>query len=86
MEGFLSKGVLSGGGFVLPSYPHIHTLSLIILIILEASIYDEGVLSEEFMSERSICADVIYGEGFVPDSLPPEASMPDCWWEAKFHV
>ena len=42
-------------------YIYYAKLSLIILIILEASIYDEG-----FMSGRSLCRDgVMYGGGFV---------------------
>ena len=41
-------------------------LSLLLLIILEASIYDEGVLSEGVLSGRSLCLDgVMYGGGFV---------------------
>ena len=41
-------------------------LSLIILIIQETSIYDEGVLSEGVLSGRSLCTDgVMYGGGFV---------------------
>ena len=45
-------------------------LNLIILIILEASIYDEGVLSEGFLSERSSCPEgVMYGGGFVQGSF-----------------
>ena len=40
-------------------------LSVIILIILEASIYDEGVLFEGFMPKRSLCPDgVMYGGDF----------------------
>ena len=50
---------------------HIHTSQVhIIFIILEASIYDEGVLSKGFMSRKSLCPDgVMSGGGFVPDSL-----------------
>ena len=47
---------------------HIHTnqVKCNYLIILEACIYDEGVLSEVFMSGRSLCPDgVMYGGGFV---------------------
>ena len=41
-------------------------LSLLLLIILEASVYDEGVLSEGVLSRRSLCLDgVMYGGGFV---------------------
>ena len=41
-------------------------LSLLLLIIVEASIYDEGVLSEGVLSGRSLCLDgVMYGGGFV---------------------
>ena len=40
-------------------------LSVIILIILEASIYDEGGLSEGFMCGRSLCpGGIIYGGFF----------------------
>ena len=41
-------------------------LSLLLLIILEASIYDEGVLSEGVLSGRNLCLDgVMYGGAFV---------------------
>ena len=41
-------------------------LSLLLLIVLEASIYDEGVLSEGVLSGKSLCLDgVMYGGGFV---------------------
>ena len=41
-------------------------LSLLLLIFLQASIYDEGVLSEEVLSGKSLCLDgVMYGGGFV---------------------
>ena len=59
-------------------------LSLLLLIILEGSIYNEGVLSEGVLSGRSLCLDgvmyggcfvrgcfvrgVLSGEGFVPPS------------------
>ena len=47
-------------------------LSVIILIILEASVYDERVLSEGFMSGRSLCPDVVmYGGGFVRRGFCP---------------
>ena len=41
-------------------------LSLLLLIILEGSIYNEGVLSEGVLSGRSLCLDgVMYGGCFV---------------------
>ena len=41
-------------------------LSLLLLIFLQASIYDEGVLSEGVLSGKSLCLDgVMYGGGFV---------------------
>jgi len=39
-------------------------LSVIILKILRASIYDEGVLSKGFMSGRSLCPDGVMCGGF----------------------
>ena len=40
------------------------------MIILEASIYDEGVLSEGFISGRSLCPDgVMYGGFFSEGDL-----------------
>ena len=51
-------------------------LSVIILIILEASIYDEGVLSEGFMSRRSLCPDGSYiMRGFCPRGFCPEGFL-----------
>ena len=47
-------------------HKYIAKLSLLLLIILGASIYDEGVLSEGVLSGRSLCLDgVMYGGGFV---------------------
>ena len=51
-------------------------LSLLLLIILEASIYDEGVLSEGVLSGRSLCLDgVMYGGGFVRRGFCPEGVL-----------
>ena len=52
--------------------------SLLILIILEASIYDEGVLSDGFISGGSLCPDrVMCGGGFVQGGfVPPSRSTP----------
>ena len=52
-------------------------LSLLLLIILEASIYDEGVLSEGVLSGRSLCLDgVMYGGGFVRRGFGPRGFCP----------
>ena len=52
-------------------------LSLLLLIILEASIYNEGVLSEGVLSGRSLCLDgVMYGGCFVQGVLSGEGFVP----------
>ena len=53
-------------------------LSLLLLIILEASIYDEGVLSEGVLSGRILCLDgVMYGGDFVRGGFVRKGFCPE---------
>ena len=60
-------------------------LSLLLLIILEASIYDEGVLSEGVLSGKSLCLDGVmeldlYGGGFVRGGFVRRGFCPTFSW------
>ena len=71
-------------------------LSLLLLIILEASIYDEGILSEGVFSGKSLCLDgVMYGgvlsEGVLSEGVLSGGGfvLPSCVYTvllARLHV